>query len=70
MVGILLSHLADAGKKKDLLRQYGWYRNMNGGWTHAHCMDHMTAAEVVTLSPGQLEYKLKHGSAAKLPDNI
>lgn len=57
-------------KRRDLLESHGWYRNMTGGWTHPHCLDFMSWAEIRALTPGQLAYKLHYGSKAVLPKNI
>lgn len=57
-------------KKRKLLDSYSWYRNMHGGWTHPHIIDWMSFWEILKLTPTQLEYKLKHGSQAILPEEL
>lgn len=61
----LLSH-----RKKELLQRFSWYRTVTGGWSHPHAMDHMNWLEVRRLTPPQLEYKLQHGSQARLPERL
>lgn len=62
--------LADIGRKRTLLKHYGWYRNLYGGWTHGHMLDYMEPVEIARLTPAQLEYKLQHGSMAILPNEL
>lgn len=57
-------------KKKGLLERFSWYRTVTGGWSHPHAMDHMGWLEIRKLTPAQLEYKLQHGSQAKLPERL
>lgn len=57
-------------RKHKLLESYGWYRNMRGEWEHPHQLDSMTIWDVRRFTPEQLEYKLKHGSQATLPENL
>ena len=50
--------------------RHGWYRNMIGGWAHPHAMDYMSGMEAASYTIPQLEYKLRHGSQAKLPPEL
>lgn len=62
--------MIDMGRKRVLLKEYGWYRNLHGGWTQGHMMDYMGPLEIAKLNLSQLEYKLKHGSMAELPPEL
>lgn len=53
-------------RKKKILESYGWYRNMHGGWTHSHGVDYMTSLEIWSYTPEELEYKIQHGSQARV----
>lgn len=57
-------------RKKAILERHSWYRTASGKWAHPHAMDYMTRREIIRLTPTQLEYKLKHGSQAKLPEYL
>ncbi len=57
-------------EKKKLLENYGWYHNMRMGYTHPHAMDYMSIREINRYNLKQLEYKLKYGSQAVLPENL
>lgn len=63
-------HVVDIGRKRILLEEYGWYRNLHGGWTQGHMMDYIGPLEIARLNIPQLEYKLKHGSMAELPPDL
>lgn len=66
----LVGRIAIARKKKELLSRHGWYRNIKGGYAHPHAMDYMSIWEIHRYTPEQLEYKLKHGSMAELPQEL
>lgn len=66
----ILSRIFISGEKKNLLERHSWYRTVTGGWAHPHAIDFMTRHEIMKLSPDQLEYKLKHGSQAILPEYL
>lgn len=66
----ILGRLASMGEKRKILEDYGWYRNMHGGWTHPHSMDCMTFVEIWKYNSKELEYKLRHGSKAPLPVSL
>ena len=57
-------------EKKELLFSYGWYKNIKGGYAHPHAKDYMTSREIAGYNLEQLEYKLKHGSEARLPKEL
>lgn len=64
----LVGSIVISKEKKELLESYGWYRNMTGGYAHPHGIDYMTFMEIYGYTIEQLEYKLKHGSEAELPE--
>lgn len=66
----LMGHISISRQKKQLLEKYGWYRNIVGGYAHPHGIDWMGPLEIAMLSPKQLEYKLKNGSEADLPEEL
>lgn len=66
----LRNKLCLSRKKRKLLQRFSWYRTVTGGWSHPHAMDHMSWLEVRRLTPVQLEYKLQHGSQARLPEKL
>lgn len=66
----ILGCLASMGEKRKILEDYGWYRNMHGGWAHPHVMDYMTFVEIWKYNLEELEYKLQHGSQASLPVSL
>lgn len=65
-----MGSLQIARAKRKLLESYGWYRNVKGGYCHPHGMDYMTAEEIHSSTLRQLEFKLKRGSMAKIPENL
>lgn len=57
-------------RKRKILEGFSWYRTATGKWVHPHQLDYMSWWEIRKLSPAQLEYKLRHGSQANLPERL
>lgn len=66
----LMAKLSVGFDRYELLDQFGWYRNMLGLWVNPRQNDYMSIREIRSLNLAQLEYKLKHGSRAMLPDSM
>lgn len=63
-------HVAIGPERTRILSVHRWYRNLAGGFTHPHAMDYMHRREILALTPAQLDYKLSHGSMARLPEGL
>ncbi len=63
----LLNRIFIGRARRALLEDYGWYRNMAGGWTHPHCMDFMSRREILRCTPDELNYKMQYGSRSIMP---
>lgn len=66
----LIHKLIIGRERHDLLDHFNWYRNLTGGFTHPHCLDFMSRKEILSYTPAQLEYKLRHGSMSALPRDL
>ena len=66
----ICNNLFTSRQKTRRLERYDWYKTITGGWAHPHAIDRMSRHEIRRLNIEQLEYKLKHGSQAPLPDYL